>query len=89
MTVADLKRRLQPGVTMRNTARLFKPELIGDIVTVKHNTSEGLQLLRRGETSYMPWPKASRLQGDTNGFTIFTDDSRVLVAYEFTPPPIS
>lgn len=89
MTLSDLKRKLQPGVTLRNTARAFKPELIGSIVTVKKNTALGAQFERNRSTFYFEWPKASRVQGDDNGFVVYSDDSKIAVGYEFLPPPIS
>lgn len=89
MTLTDLKRKLQPGVTLRNTARAFKPELIGSIVTVKKNTALGAQFERDGATFYFEWPKASRVHGDDNGFVVYSDDSKVVIGYEFLAPPIS
>lgn len=53
MTIKDLKARLIPGAQLRNTARLFKPELVGSIVTVNHATSVGLQLQRGRDTFFM------------------------------------
>lgn len=89
MKLAELKRRLQPGVQLINTARSHKPELIGSIVTVKRNTPGGLQLLRRGETFYMEWPRPTRFKADEQSFAVFDDNARIIVAYKFLPPMIS
>jgi len=88
MKLAELKRRLQPGVVLKNTARAFKPEMIGSLVTVKRNTTVGLQLIRGRDSFFMEWPRASRLKGDGDGdsFAIFDDNAHILTAYEIIPP---
>jgi len=86
MKISDLKRKLQPGTKLLNTARQFKPEFIGSVVTVKQNTSLGLQLERDGKTFFMDWPKANQLVGGDHGFTILDVNGITLVGYEFIPP---
>lgn len=86
MTIKTLKTKLIPGAQLRNTDRLFHPELIGSIVTVNHAVPAGIQFQRGRDTFFMPWPKPSRLKGSGDGFIVLDDGGRVLVAYEFLPP---
>jgi hypothetical protein len=86
MNLAQFKRKLQPGVVLKNTGRAHKPELIGSLVTVKRNTSEGLQLIRGRETFYMAWPPPWCFKGDGDSFTIFDDNARILTSYQIIPP---
>lgn len=72
LTVAELRRRLQPGVSLTLIENAKGPcELSRTVVAANtvgaQFTGAGIE---EGKRSYMDWPRAAQLQGTADGFEI-------------------
>ena len=83
MTVAELKRRLTPGTTLRLVEN-FKGLCDKQRIVVQSNTrgvtftGDGIDPAR---PSWMPWPRAEELKDTPDGFAIVFVNGRVAARY--------
>jgi hypothetical protein len=85
MKVAELKRRLTPGVKLRLTDTLMGPT---DKVRVVAKTNSVDVMftgdnIDEGKFSHLPWPKASRLFATPDGFEIVEENGEVSARYKW------